>query len=98
MEGDRVSVHGSWKRGAFQVRSLSCERTGASIEPVQPNARMLAMIGMVILIFECAWLAFAGVPWVTAKCDSLRQDIESAIPTEILPSNSPEPPTRFHHP
>ena len=98
MEGDRVSVRGAWKRGAFQVRSLSCERTGASIEPIQPNARTLAAFGSALLLFECAWLAFVGVPWVTAKYDRMKRDIESAIPTEVAPYRFPETPTRYFNP
>ena len=98
MEGDRVSARGAWKRGAFQVRSLSCERTGASIQPNQPNARTLAAIGSALLLFECAWLTFVGVPWVSAKYDRMKRDIESAIPTEVAPYRFPETPTRYFKP
>ena len=98
MEGDRVSVRGAWKRGAFQVSSLSCERTGASIEPIQPNARTLAAIGSALLLFECAWLGFVGVPWVTAKYDRMKRDIESAIPTEVAPYRFPETPNQYFKP
>jgi hypothetical protein len=95
MEGDRVSVRGVWKRGSFQVGSLSCERTGASIEPIQPNARTLAVIGLALILFECAWLVFVGVPWITTQYDQMRRKIESSIPTAVAPSFFSETPTQY---
>jgi hypothetical protein len=98
MEGDRVSVRGVWKRGSFQVGSLSCERTGASIEPIQPNARTLAMIGSALLLFECAWLVFIGVPWITAQYDQMQREIKSTIPSEVAPSFFPKTQTQYFNP
>jgi len=75
MEGDRIRAKGAWRRGVFRVGAITCERTGATIEPRQPNAETLAIIGSFLLMFGVLWLVHDGVPWVKLQVDELRSSI-----------------------
>lgn len=75
MEGDRISATGSWRKGVFRVNAIICERTGASICPHQPNARLLAIIGSSSLLLGVLWLYFAGAPWVNHEIDRVRDSL-----------------------
>ena len=90
MEGDRVRVRGTWRRGAFQVSSLACDRTGASTTPLQPNAQRLAVAGLGLLVFECLWLTFVGIPWVTTRFDHMQRELKRSVPVEIRAPRFPE--------
>jgi len=75
MEGDRISATGSWRKGVFRVSAIICERTGASICPCQPNARLLAVIGSSSLLLGVLWLYFAGAPWVNHEMNRVRDSL-----------------------
>lgn len=75
MEGDRIRATGVWRRGSFRVDAITCERTGATIQPRQPNARILAIIGSFVLLIGILWLALDGVPWVKHRADEFRSSI-----------------------
>lgn len=72
IEGDRISAAGRWRRGVFHVRHISCERTGATIIPKQPNARGWAIAGLCVLGAAGLWLHFIGGPWVAQQARSLQ--------------------------
>lgn len=74
IEGDRISATGRWGRGVFHVRQISCERTGATITPKQPNALPWAVAGLCVLLFAGLWLHFTGVPWVAEQARSVQTD------------------------
>ena len=80
MEGDRISASGKWRGGVFRVQQISCERTGASIIPRQPNARSLATVGLCILTICSLWLYFAGIPWVTCQYRAFQSSIQKRAP------------------
>lgn len=73
VEGDRIRAAGHWRAGIFHVRRLHDARTGAVIVPIQPNSMVAALSGSTILILTVLWLHIAGVPWVLAKLDRVRQ-------------------------
>jgi hypothetical protein len=70
MEGDRIEAQGRWRSGVLNVRQIRCQRTGAAITPRQPCAQRLALLGLGILAVAGLWLAFAGLPWVSARYSS----------------------------
>lgn len=89
MEGDRIRATGSWRRGVFRVKAIICERTGASICPSQPNARLLATIGSSSLLLSILWLYFAGVPWVNHEIDRVRDSLHHPYFQTIIDPQSP---------
>ena len=88
IEGDRISASGSWRSGVLYVKRIHCERTGAVIIPIQPCARMLALIGLGILILGALWLYFAGIPWVSGQLHSFQVSLEQKV-HQIQPAYHP---------
>lgn len=89
MEGDRIRATGCWRSGAFRVRRVFCERTGAHITPHQPNAFGLAVIGIVCLLLTCLWLWIGAYPWVSNEIHQFRASWNPPVsfpsPTRITP-------------
>jgi hypothetical protein len=79
MEGDRISVSGSWRSGVLHTRQINCERTGATIVPRQPCARGLALAGLCVLTGAALWLYVAGVPWVTNQVHSFGASVQQRV-------------------
>jgi len=84
VEGDRIRAAGRWRAGIFHVTQLHCARTGAAIVPIQPNSMVPALSGAAILVVTVLWLHVAGVPWVLAKLDRVRQ-FPSRLQNEFQP-------------
>ncbi len=84
VEGDRIRAAGRWRAGIFHVTQLHCARTGAMLVPIQPNSMVAALSGSTILILTVLWLHVAGVPWVLAKLDRVRQ-VPSRIQNAFQP-------------
>lgn len=89
MEGDRIRASGRWRSGVFRVRYVFCERTGAQIVPRQPNAFLLACVGVGLLIFASLWLLFSGWPWVAEQFHHFRSSMPAGIPHQPVFNLSP---------
>ncbi len=80
MEGDRIHAFGTWRAGVFRVNRISCERTGATIVPRQPNAFALALAGGCLLLAAVLWIWLSGLPWIQQQAHEFQSSFPHSLP------------------
>ncbi len=81
--GDRVAAQGSWRHQVLHVSRLQCERTGASIIPVQPCAFRSAVSGSVVLLSMVVWLSLVGLPWFQQQYGTFSENLHRQLNSVI---------------
>ncbi len=84
IEGDRIRVRGTWRRGVLHGRRVDCDRTGAETSIRRPTALYAALAGLVILALATLWTFQTGLPWAGEQYKQFRDDFPGrarAIPT-----------------